>query len=515
MHAHLPLTLGDLLETNAARFRDVPAFVVGDRQLTHGELLDRARRLASALHGSGVRRQDRVAVLSMNSLGICETLAAGQCSGIAIVTVNFRLAPPEMRYILNDASPRVLIFEAQYLPAIEKIKGELTSIQTFVCIGQKTDWAIEYEAFMAQGDPDTLPIKAVEQDIFCVIYTSGTTGKPKGCIWGHREMRVLSQVVAGEMRVGSTDRALLVMPMFHIGAMAIAFGMHFRGGTAYLHRQYEPPAALATIAKEGITVLHFAPVMLQMLLDQPDAARTDFSGVRTVVYSAAPMPTPLLKRAMKLMGQVCVNLYGQTEVITSGLERDLHRPDGTERERNWLVSVGHPFPNTLVRIVDDSGNDCPAGQPGEIVVKTVAMFRGYWNNHAATAEAIRDGWCHTGDMGKLDEDGILYLVDRKKDMIISGGENVYSREVEEALAHHPAVEECAVIARPDPKWGEAVCAVVKRRAGQTVTEAELIEHVKTLIASYKKPQAVVFVDEIPKLVTGKINKVELRGRYGK
>ncbi|MDY0012249.1 MAG: long-chain-fatty-acid--CoA ligase [Rhodocyclaceae bacterium] len=515
MHNFLPLSLGHLLETNARRFRDVPAWVMGERSITHGELLIRARQLASALHNTGLRRQDRVGILSMNSLEYAETLAAAQYSGIIVATVNFRLAGPEMRYIINDATPEVLIFEAQYLPVIETLRSELPSVKTYVCIGGETEWAQNYEAFVASGDPAGPGFVATEDDIYCIVYTSGTTGKPKGCVWGHRETLAAGQICSGEMQTGPTDRILLVMPLFHVGAMWMGLAVSYRGGTCYLHRQYDPDHALDTIGRERITVLHFAPTMVHMLLESPKAASCDFSSVRTVVYSAAPMPTPLLRQAIKMFGRVFINLYGQSEVITSGLDRGLHHPDGTERERRWLSSVGHPFPNTLVRIVDDHGQDCPQGEPGEIVVKTVCMFRGYWNNSAATLNTIRDGWCFSGDMGRIDEDGILYLVDRKKDMIISGGENIYSREVEEAVLQHLAVSECAVIGQPDDKWGEVVCAVVVLKAGMSATEEELIDHAKTLIASYKKPKQVIFAKELPKLATGKINKIELRNLYTK
>jgi acyl-CoA synthetase (AMP-forming)/AMP-acid ligase II len=513
MHNFLPLSLGHLLETNAHRFPEVPAWVMGDRAITHGQLLIRARQLASALSGCGVRRQDRVAVLAMNSLEFAEVLAAAQYSGIIATTVNFRLAPPEMRYIINDSSPKVLIFEAQYLPVIEVLRPELGSVQTFVCIGGETDWAQNYETFVAAGNSAGPGFVSTEEDIYCIVYTSGTTGKPKGCVWGHRETMAMGQIVAGDMQTGPTDRILLVMPLFHVGAMWMALGVHFRGGSAHLHRQFDPAAVLAAIERERITVLHFAPTMVHMLLEQPNAASSDFSSVRTVVYSAAPMPTPLLRQALKTFGSVFINLYGQSEVVTSGLDRHLHLPDGGERERGWLVSVGHPFPNTLVRIVDEAGRDCPANEPGEIVVKTVAMFRGYWNNSAATLETIRDGWCFTGDMGRIDNEGVLYLVDRKKDMIISGGENIYSREVEEAVLQHPAVSECAVIGQPDVKWGEIVCAIVTLKQGMSASEDEIIEHVRALIASYKKPKKVIFVDDIPKLATGKVNKIALRNNY--
>jgi acyl-CoA synthetase (AMP-forming)/AMP-acid ligase II len=424
--------------------------------------------------------------------------------------VNYRLAAPEMAYIINDSSPRVLFFEAQYLPVIEQLRAQLPSVETYVCMGGSATWACSYDDFMAQGDPVGCSYRAQEDDIACLIYTSGTTGKPKGCILGQREMRAMAQCMSVETRSGPGDRILLVMPLFHIGATAMQLGIHFRGGAVVLHRQFDPEQLLKAVHHDGITILHLAPTLVQMALDHPAVATTDFSSVQTLVYSAAAMPLPLLKRAMDKLGNIFVNLYGQTEVFSSGLLREQHRPNGSEREKQWLTSVGQPFPNTLVRIVDDQGNICPSGTPGEIVVKSVAMARGYWNNHAATLDTFRDGWCHTGDVGVFDADGMLYLVDRKKDVIISGGENIYSREVEDAVLTHPAVSECAVIGMPDAKWGETVCAVVVFRPGQQASAEAIIDHTKTLIASYKKPKQVRVVAAIPKMPTGKIDKKALR-----
>jgi acyl-CoA synthetase (AMP-forming)/AMP-acid ligase II len=323
----------------------------------------------------------------------------------------------------------------------------------------------------------------------------------------------MGAVLNGEMRSGSSDRALLVMPMLHIGAIAIALGVHARGGTAVLHRQFEPAAMLATAAADGITILHLAPTMLQTLVDVAGPDSPALAGIRTVVYSAAPVTSTILRAAMAAMPNAgFLNLYGQTEVITSGLPRELHR---TATEDDWrrLTSVGHPFPDTEVRIIDGDVRECPPGEPGEIVVRSDVMFRGYWNNDRATAETIRDGWCHTGDVGVFDTEGLLYLVDRKKDVIISGGENVYSVQVEEVVASHPAVAECAVIGIPDQRWGESVCAVVVPVEGATVDADDLRDHVAARIARYKAPRRTIVVDELPKLPTGKLDKKVLRARY--
>jgi acyl-CoA synthetase (AMP-forming)/AMP-acid ligase II len=514
MHSYLPLSFADDLEHNARWYADNPAYVEGSRQLSHAGLLTQGKRLASALYKASVRRQDRVGILSMNSIEYGVVIAACQWAGFILATVNFRLAPPEVAYIINDGAPKVLIFEAQYFSIIEKLRPQLPSVQTYVCIGGHSDWAVAYETFLASGDDAGPPVRAREEDPCCLIYTSGTTGRPKGCLWGHRELRQLVQVDTWLCDMQPPDRVLIVMPMFHTGGLVISQSQHVRGGAAYLYRQFDPAEVIKAIERDRLTILLLAPTMVQMVLEHPSIAAADLSSVRTIIYSAAPMPLPVLKRALEVFnGCGFVNLYGQTEICMFCLSPLQHRPEGTERERKWLASVGKPYPNLLVRIVDDDGNDCPTNVAGEIVAKSGAMFRGYWNNSIATVETLRDGWCHTGDMGRVDEDGFLYLVDRKKDMIITGGENVYSREVEEALLQHAAVSECAVIGQPDPKWGENVCAVIKLRGQASVTEQELIEHTRTLIASYKKPKRIIFVDALPKLVTGKINKLELRKLY--
>jgi acyl-CoA synthetase (AMP-forming)/AMP-acid ligase II len=510
MHNHLSQTLGDVLETNAQLYPDAVAWTFEGRTLTHRQTLQRGRQLVHALATQGVGRQDRVSILAMNTIEFAEVFAAGWTSGIIVATVNFRLAAAEMWWILQDSSPKVLIFEAQYLDVVASLRGRLPGIQTYVCIGARSDWAVSYEDFVAGGVADKATLRAREEDIALLMYTSGTTGRPKGCMLGQREMRQLCINLAIEQNSALFERVLLVMPLFHVGATAIAAAHLFRGGSIVLHRQFDPAALLDSVERDKVNILHLAPIMVQMVIEQPNVEARNVSSLHTVVYSAAPMPSPVLKRGLKLFGNVFVQLYGQTEVISTVLPRALHRPEGTPREQRWLTSVGLPLINSRIKLLDDNGLECAPGEAGEIVVQTTAMCRGYWNNSAATLDTVRDGWCHTGDIGKFDEDGFLYLVDRKKDMIISGGENIYSREVEEAVVQHPAVSEVAVIGLPDEKWGESVCAVVVLRLGASLLESEVIAHTRTLIASYKKPRHVKFVDSLPKLPSGKVNKVALR-----
>ncbi|GAB2964556.1 AMP-binding protein [Amycolatopsis acidiphila] len=505
--------LGDIPRRNAVRYAEVPSYVADGRGVTHGELYGRASALAAALAKAGLRRQDRIALFGRNSIAFGEVLAAGQLSGIIVATVNFRLAAPEIGRILADANPRVLFVDAEYLPVIDLARAEL-DLGLIVCLDhtERTD-VVRYEDFLSSTAGADLPFSARPEDIACLIYTSGTTGRPKGCILGQRELFHGAHLMNVEMRTGSDDRVLLTMPLFHIGAMAIGLGLHARGGTSVLHRQFDPVAVLDTVAGQDITVLHLAPTMLQALLREAAGRPGSLAGVRTVVYSAAPITAPVLQAAMTAMpGAGCLNLYGQTEVMTSGLPRELHRGEGAARERR-LSSVGHPFPDNAVRIVGEDGTECPPGTPGEVTVASPAMFRGYWNDSAATAATLRDGWCHTGDVGVLDEEGLLHLVDRKKDVIISGGENIYSLEVEEALVTHPGVVQCAVVGIPDERWGEAVCAVVVPAEGAAIDVTDLREHVSARIARYKAPRSVVVVEELPVLPTGKVDKKALRQQF--
>ncbi|WP_024795229.1 AMP-binding protein [Tomitella biformata] len=508
-------TLGAMISDNASRFGDVPAYLLGQHGVTHAELRRRGSALAAALARAGLRRQDRVAVLSKNSVQFGEVLAAAHLSGLIAATVNFRLAPDEMIAILQDSEPRALFLQDEYLSLVPDLRARVPGIDLIVRLPPGSTAApggqvLDYEELVESAAGAGLPFQATADDIACLIYTSGTTGSPKGCVLGQRELRQVAATMSNEMRTGSRDRVLLTMPMFHIGAMAIAMGAHERGGTAVLRAQFDPADVLRAVQRERIDVLHLAPTMLHSLVGAASGSPAGLSSVRTVVYSAAPMPIATLKRALAVMPDAgFLNLYGQTEVITSGLPREFHDLAEPANERR-LSTVGFPFPGTEVRIVDEQGRPLPAGGQGEIAVRSASMFRGYWNRSAATVDTIRDGWCHTGDIGLVDDEGLLRLLDRKKDLIITGGENVASLEVEEAVSAHPAVAECAVIGVPDEKWGEAVCATVVLVPNATLTLAAIGRHLETRLARFKTPRRLVIVEELPKLPTGKIDKKLLR-----
>jgi acyl-CoA synthetase (AMP-forming)/AMP-acid ligase II len=320
--------------------------------------------------------------------------------------------------------------------------------------------------------------------------------------------------MANELGLIVSDHLQLMMPIFHVGSRFLQLAAHLRGASVVLHHDFKPPDIVDTIVAQKVTMTHMAPTMVQAVLSVPGIETRDLSSLHTICYSAAPMPVPLLRRGLELLGPVFLQLYGMTEGGGTTLHKRQHKPDGTPQDIKRLGSIGQAAPNVDVKIVDDNGGECPSGTPGEILTRTASHMVGYWNNTAATIAALRDGWYHTGDLGYLDEEGFLFLVDRKKDVIISGGENIYSREVEEALSTHPAVRDVAVIGVKDDYWGETVRAVVVMAAGQRVSEPDLIEHCKTLIASYKKPKSVVFAEDLPRLPSGKINKVVLRQSHG-
>lgn len=502
------LTLGDIVNDNAVRFGDVVAYRDGQRTITHAQLRDRAVRLVSAMSDVGVRRQDRIAVLSRNGIEFGELIAASQISGIVMATINFRLSPPEMEDALRRVAPAVVFVAEEFAWVIGDIVGRMPSPPVLVAIGGAPGLT-DYEDFLASGEAGDLAFEAIPDDIACLLFTSGTTGASKCCIVGQRELRRIAYTMNNEMRCGSSDRALINMPMFHVGALAITGGLHARGGTVVLQRQFDAADAVRLIAAERITLLHLAPVMLKALLDALQESDVTDS-LRTVIYTAAPMSETTLQRALSAFPAVgFLNLYGQTEVIVSGLPRELHDLDHPHAAHR-LRSVGFPFPGTRLRIVGDDGQSVPVGEPGEIVVQSDSAFRGYLDDPVASEATLQDGWCRTGDVGLIDDRGLLFLVDRKKDVIISGGENVYSPEVEDAIIALDEVAACAVVGVPDDRWGEVVCAVVVPSPGARPTLEAVQNGVRKRLAGYKVPRRLISVAELPVLVSGKVDKKRLR-----
>lgn len=510
------LTIGALIERCASYFGDAEAYVLDGRRLTYGQYADRVRRLAGSLYGLGMRRQDRVAILATNSIEYFETYGAAEWAGYIATLVNFRLAPAEILQVLGDADPKVLIFDAQYAPAIESLRSQLPGVACFVCIGDGVDWAVNFESLVEEGSPAGSPIRSRLEDYCHLFYTSGTTGRAKGVPHNHYTAFNAAERTSMNLGIDGSSRLLQITPAFHVGGKGFPLAALLNGATLVLHRTFDPVGMLKGIQEERITHAFMVAAMLQEILNVPRLDQFELSSLISIMTGAAPIPVPVLKRGIEVFGQVFSVQYGMTEIFgaVSVLPRHEVNPDGPPDQVRRLASVGHVSPEVVFRIVDNDDADCPVGVAGEVCIKAPFQFDGYWNNSVATLDTIREGWYHTGDIGYLDEGGYLFLVDRKKDMIITGGENVYSREVENALLQHAAVSDAAVIGVPDTRWGESVKALVVLRPGLSVDEAELIGHCRELIARYKCPRTIQFVPELPRLATGKVDKVSLRRERG-
>ena len=504
------------------------AVICGDRRVTFAELEARVNRLVNALLARGVRKGDRIAILAKNCVELFEVYGAAEKGGFIIVPLNWRLQPHELAVLINDCSPSVLFVEQGYVEAINSIRAQVPGVGHFVAIGTEAAGSEavadlegfgagyqNYEAVLQGASVEDAGIEVLEDDVAYIIYTSGTTGLPRGAMHTHRGQVEDARTLSLEIGIVPSDVYLSTMPLFHIGGHAVALAYFHRGATNLVMRDFDAEEMLRLIHRERVTSVQVVPTMIAFALDLPNLASYDVSSLRTIFYASAPMPVALLRRSMEVFGNIFFQAYGQTEsgpVITV-LRKEDHVPNGSEREVRRLASCGRAALDVDVRVVDEQGREVRPGEVGEIIARSDWNMIGYWNQPELTEQTIRKGWLYTGDMATVDEDGYIYIVDRKKDMIISGGENIYPREVEEVLYRHPAVLEAAVIGVPDDKWGESVKAVVVLKSGASATEAEIIEHCKAGLASYKKPKSVDFVQVLPKTPSGKVLKRDLRERY--
>lgn len=505
-------TLDEFIERNARDHAAQPALIYQGRTYSHAEYRDRVCRLANALYDRGLRRQHRVAVLAQNSPAHVEAYGACEMAGYISASVNYRLAAAEVLYILRDCAPGVLIFDDGYTDLVAEVRRQMPELTNYIVIGDDgPDWAENYEAVLAASSADRPRTRPRPDDIAYLIYTSGTTGRPKGAMLDHKGQVGFIRSQTTELQLTPTDRMLVVMPFYHIGAKCTQLACANRGATMILHRSYDIRAVAESLARERATMAHLAPIMVQDLLDLPDLKNYDHSALRLVLYASGPMAVAQLRRALATYGAIFMQVYGMTETgLGTVLHPHQHVLDGTPEQTRHLSSAGQAALGYKLRVVREDGTDCEPEELGEILIAGSGVMRGYWNNHPATFAALEDGWMHTGDIGTFDKDAFLYVLDRKKDMIISGGENIYPREVEEAIYHHPSVMEVAVVGMPDERWGESVKAYVACKPGMSATEDEIIAHCRTLIASYKKPKRVEFIEALPRLPNKKIDKKQLR-----
>lgn len=499
-------TLADIVRVHARQRPDARALVVGDQTSSFADLDERSNRVAQALKAAGVGFGDRVAFVEKNSAEFFDVTFGLAKLGAIGVPVNWRLAAPEILQILDDAGVSLVIVGPEFFRAIEAIEDQLTA--GIVAIGNHDRWPAfaEWAAAHPAIDPGVV---TGPDDLVFLMYTSGTTGLPKGVMLTNTNYRAKLAGVAGPWQMDSGAVTLAVMPMFHMAGSGWALAGLWHGGTTVVLRDADPAAILATITAGGVTNLLLVPAVIARLLDTPEIETADLSGLRTVVYGASPISDDVLVRGMERFGGVFVQVYGMTETTGS-----ITQLDGADHVADLLRSCGKPYPWVQVRVVDPDGTDVAPGTVGELWTRSAQNMVGYWNNPEATAATLRaDGWLRTGDAGYISADGYLHLHDRIKDMIVSGGENVYPAEVENVLMTHPGIADAAVVGVPDQRWGEAVKAVVVARNGCVLSADDVIGFARNRLAGFKLPKSVDFVEELPRNPSGKLLKRELREPY--
>lgn len=485
------------------------AIIDGDNRITYAEFDRRTDQFARALRELGVRQGDRVAVLMVNSAALLETMFATAKLGAVFVPINFRLAPPEVSYLLADSGAHVFVWSGQLFPlARAALAREGVQVRARVVVGgESSDGEADFEQALASGEPRALGTNAAGSDLCCLMYTSGTTGRPKGAMLTHDNLlwNAINTVMGHRLREG--DRTVTVAPMFHIGGLGVhTLPLLYVGGTSAILPAFDPEKTLATMARERVTVQFLVPAMWSALMTVPGFETYDLSALELAVTGGAPCPLPVLEY-FRGKGVPFQEGFGLTETAPTVSILD------ADHVKAKAGSIGRALFHVETRIVDENDRDVHTGEVGELVVRGPNVFAGYWGLPEATAEAFRGGWFHTGDLGRMDAEGFITLVDRKKDMIITGGENVYPIEVEQVLYRHPAVREVAVVGVPHTKWGETPIAVVALKDGAQVTGDELIGYARERLAHFKCPTRVEYVPELPRTATDKVLKTTLRKEY--
>jgi fatty-acyl-CoA synthase len=482
--------------------------VVDDKQLSYAELNSRVNRLAHALNGLGIKTGDRVAALMFNSSEYMETVLALAKLGAVLVPLNYRLAPPELEYILNDSGARMLVYGHEFSHICEAL-SQSVGVERHVCVGGEAAKPVEeYENLLTKAsDSEPQMVPTTLDDPLIIMYTSGTTGRPKGAILTHGNALFASLNVI--QHVGNAEGSVLIcVPLFHVaGLTAQALPTIYRGQAAVLQRYFDPEHALQLIKREQVRAALIVPAMLLFMSQVSSFNEYDLSSFDCLFVGGAPCPASVLRAYLDHKVPIRQG-FGMTETSGTGIVLD------TEDLERKFGSCGKPMFHCDARIWDGNGNDTQPDEIGELMLRGPVVTKGYWNLPEQTAASFTEGWFHSGDLAKVDEEGYIYVVERKKDMLITGGENVYPAEVEEVIIGHPKVAEVGVIGVPDEKWGESVCAVVVPLPGQSLTVEEIQQFCKNKLAGYKIPKSVKFVDALPRNPAGKILKRVLREQSG-
>jgi fatty-acyl-CoA synthase len=519
---NIPLTPIRFLRYASQQFPNKTAIVCGDQRFTYAEFADRAARLAGALRKLGVQPGDRVAYLSANCHRLLEGYYGVLEAGAVLLPLNIRLAPQELAYILNDSETRFLLFENQFLGLVDSFRRELRSVESFVLLDPKTppDWAAPqtYENLLADAAPYRADFMKFDENALAeLFYTSGTSANPKGVMLTHRNIYLHALGPAVTFHVTSDAVELHTIPLFHANGWGAAHSITLAGGRHVMIQKFDPPEVFRLIERERVQALSLVPTMATALVNCLDRQKYDLKSLTRITIGGAASSPTLVREVEEKFGCVCFSGYGLTEtapLLTISAMKDGTSWEGQERY-DGQARTGFAIHGVEIRVVDPEGNDVPRDGKsiGEIVARSDGVMAGYWKQPQATADVMRGGWFHTGDMATMDENGYALIVDRKKDIIVSGGENISSLEVEKAMLAHPAVYEVAVIPVPDARWGEAPKALVVVKPGAQATEDELLEFCRGRLAHYKCPRSVEFMEALPKTGTGKVLKKELRKKY--
>ena len=511
-----PATLVDMLRARAKARGNAVALEFEGRQTTFTELEIKANRVANGLRSLGVKPRERIAYLGKNSDIYFELLLGAMKANVVMTPVNWRLAGPEIAFIVRDCKAPVLFFGPEFIEQVRSITAQLPDVRTLIATEEGAPGWQDFAVWRDAHSSDEPRVEIGPQDIAIQLYTSGTTGKPKGAMLSHANFLNLMETGTGEKKPDwntwtEYDVSLVAMPVFHIGGTGWgALGLYY-GAKGVIAREFDPNKVLDFIERSAITKLFMVPAAMQFVVRQPRAREVGFSKLKYMLYGASPIPAALLKECIEVFGCGFVQMYGMTE--TTGTIVALPPEDhveGMERMR----SAGKALPGVELAILDADGNKLPAGKVGEIATRSGSNMVGYWNLPEATARTIDSkGWLRTGDAGYMDQDGYLYIHDRIKDMIISGGENIYPAEVESAICDHPDVAEAAVVGVPDEQWGEAVKAIVVMKPGKKATAFDIIGFARERIANFKTPKSVDFIEALPRNASGKILRRHLRDPY--
>ena len=508
------MIIPEYLEKNAFHYPDKKAIKVpGGKSCTFSQLKERAYRLANGLKALGLEKGDRVAILSENCFEYPEMYFGIGKSGGVVAPLNFRFAAPETVHIVNESGARILIVQDKYAEFFRSIRSELKTVEQCICIGNAEEGMHHYDDLLASASASDPAVRIDMDDVFCLMHTGGTTGTPKLTMLSHRNLVSCAVVWIVECGFTYGDVFMTISPLFHTGGAWSLFFNFILGNTFVVQKKFDVDEMLGTIEKEKVTASMWMSQLIPGIIVHPDVATKtyDLSSLRIILAGAAVLSEPHLKKLLDLFPGIRVcNAAGQTECgIFTGMRLDEHLYSTPEK----LASAGRASIHMRIKIVDDQDNELPLGDAGELCVSGEGVMKGYWNKPEESAWSLRGGWQHTGDICRMDEDGFLYYVDRKKDMIKTGGENVYSKEVEDVLYLHPSVEGAAVIGVPDEKWGEAVAALIVVKKGKEIAKEELVGHCREYIAGYKCPKVIEFRKEFPQTSLGKINKKALREPY--